>query len=96
MGLVGRWEVRIFCSWLWGANLLSLRSGDQGTGELGELIPEWWPGGGETCMDAGRFWACQWKGCGGVSKESAVALSVLVSAVGAATETRKPGSPSAV
>lgn len=38
------------------------------------MIPEWWPGGGETCcMDAGRVY-CQWKGCGGVSKESAVAL----------------------
>lgn len=53
-----------------GASLLSLRSGDQGTGGLGGLIPEWWPGGGETCMDAGRVWACQWKGCGGKQRIS--------------------------
>jgi hypothetical protein len=78
MGLVGRWEVRILHSLLWRSGLLSLRSGDQGTGGPGELIPEWWLGGGETCMDAGRVWACQWKGCWGVSKESAVALRVLV------------------
>lgn len=45
MGLVGRWEVRIFRSLLWGASLLSLRNGGQGTGGPGEaLIPEWWPG----------------------------------------------------
>lgn len=43
MGLVGRWEVRIFHSLLWGAGLLSLHSGGQGTGGQGEaLIPEWW------------------------------------------------------
>lgn len=78
MGLVGGWEVRIFRSLLWTSGLLSLCSGDQGTGGPGELIPEWWPGGGETYMDAGRVWACQWKGCGGVSKKSAVALRVLV------------------
>lgn len=38
-----------------------------GTGGLGELIPEWWPGGGGDVLDAGRglglpvegMWGCK-------------------------------------
>lgn len=78
MGLVGRWEVRIFRSLLWGASLLSLRSGDQGTGGLGELIPEWWREVVRRAWMQSGFGLASGKGCGGVSKESAVALRVLV------------------